>query len=137
MLLGDGVGLTNWNVVEANVTVLCACLIASKPVVMFLIPDALISRVSSSFSRSPLFRRDPGFGRFGSISDKHLTKSDSCLRDGRDFELQDRDKALYAEGTTPSSETTNEIFPGKTPPTDANTYRERYDYVGQGAAEIC
>ena len=102
---------------------------------MFLIPDALISRVSSYFSRFLLSRRGPGVGRIGSISDKHLHRSASRLRDDQDLELQERDNAPYTEGTTASLDTTNEVFPGKTPPTDANTHRERYDYVGHDAAE--
>ena len=82
-------------------------------------------------------RRGPGVARIESISDKHLHRSASRLRDDGDLEPQERDNALYTEGTTASLDTTNEVFPGKTPPTDANTYRERYDYVGQDAAEKC
>jgi len=48
---GDAVPLWNWNIVEASVTVTCACLFASKPVVMLLIPDKLIARLGSQ-SRS-------------------------------------------------------------------------------------
>lgn len=45
--IGDAVPLWNWNIVEASVTVTCACLFASKPVVKLLIPNKLIARLGS------------------------------------------------------------------------------------------
>ncbi|MCJ1404089.1 hypothetical protein MMC11_007314 [Xylographa trunciseda] len=50
-LVGDTVGLADWNIIEANVTVLCGGLIASKPVVMFFMPEKLISSMGSYFGR--------------------------------------------------------------------------------------
>lgn len=51
-MTGDAVDLANWNVVEAHVTVICVCLIASKPVIMALIPDKLISSIKTYYNRS-------------------------------------------------------------------------------------
>lgn len=49
--VGDSVPLWNWNMVEASVTVFCACLFASKPAVNKLIPEKIISKLGSQ-SRS-------------------------------------------------------------------------------------
>jgi len=45
--IGDAVPLWNFNIVEAGVTIVCACLFGSKPVVMILIPDRLIAKLKS------------------------------------------------------------------------------------------
>ncbi|KAL8653877.1 MAG: hypothetical protein Q9226_003659 [Calogaya cf. arnoldii] len=50
-ILGDAVDLATWNILEAHVTVLCACLIASKPAFKALVPDEIISRISPYCSR--------------------------------------------------------------------------------------
>ena len=52
----------NYNVIEANITILCAALIASKPVIMFLLPDSLMLRVRSCLNKSFNSLRS-GFGR--------------------------------------------------------------------------
>lgn len=44
---GDSVGLAIWQMIESNITILCVSLVASKPVVMFLLPDGFISRMGS------------------------------------------------------------------------------------------
>lgn len=51
LILGDTVGLADWQLIEANVTILCVCLIASKPVANYLVPDGLV-RLGSYISRS-------------------------------------------------------------------------------------
>lgn len=44
-------GLAVWQLIEANSTVLCACLIASRPFAMYLMPDKLVARVRSVASK--------------------------------------------------------------------------------------
>ena len=51
-MAGDVVDLAMWNIIEAHATVLCASLIASKPVVMALIPDKLLASINSFYKRS-------------------------------------------------------------------------------------
>ena len=51
-VVGDVIDLGTWNIVEAHTTVLCTCLIASKPCFMALIPDKLISSMSATGGRS-------------------------------------------------------------------------------------
>ena len=94
--------------IEANVTVLCVCLIASKPVFTLIIPDNLFSRIASYFSRSfeTLGNRNEGSrgiapDRGNSGSRTHLPKS------GAWFELQGTPESLHSEGTKTSHEARN------------------------------
>lgn len=41
--------LAYYNMIEANVTILCVALIASKPVIMYLLPDPLMDRIRARF----------------------------------------------------------------------------------------
>ena len=50
--LDTAANLAEYSVVEANVTVLCAALIACKPVVMVILPDSFIATVGSFLTRS-------------------------------------------------------------------------------------
>jgi hypothetical protein len=52
MSTGDTTSLGNWNLIEANTTIFCACLFGSKPVAMFLFPDKLLSKARSYYHRS-------------------------------------------------------------------------------------
>ena len=42
--VGNIVDGFNWSLIEVNVTVICACVIASKPAISFLLPTETISR---------------------------------------------------------------------------------------------
>ena len=44
--------LMNWNIIEADVTILCVSLIACKPVVMFLLPDSFVAIIHLFFTKS-------------------------------------------------------------------------------------
>ena len=55
--VGDAVPLWKWNIIEASVTVICACLFASKPAVMFLIPDKFVARLTSRTRSWTRYRR--------------------------------------------------------------------------------
>ena len=55
--VGDAVPLWKWNIIEASVTVICACLFASKPVMMLMIPDKLIARLRSRSNSWTPYRR--------------------------------------------------------------------------------
>ena len=109
--VGDSVNLANWNVIEAHVTVLCACLIASKPVFLVLISDKPFSWMGSYFSRSfgTLGNRNktsretaPNKGNFGSRT--HLPKN------GASFEFQRIPDSLHSEGTKTSQEAKNGVL---------------------------
>lgn len=55
--LGDAVPLWNFNIVEAGVTIVCACLFGSKPAIMLLIPDRLVAKMKSIGGYSLRYRR--------------------------------------------------------------------------------
>ena len=55
--VGDAVPLWKWNIIEASVTVICACLFASKPVLMLMIPDKFIARLRSRSRSWTRYRR--------------------------------------------------------------------------------
>ena len=46
----DIVPATMWNIVEAYITIICACLLATRPLFMKLIPDKLLARVQRSWT---------------------------------------------------------------------------------------
>ena len=50
-MLDATASLAYYNIIEAGVTVLCAALIASKPVIMYLLPDPLIERIRARFQQ--------------------------------------------------------------------------------------
>ena len=47
---GTVVDLGIWTMVEGSTTVLCTCLIACKPIVMYLVPDRFMSSLRSLLS---------------------------------------------------------------------------------------
>ena len=46
-LVGDAVPLWIWKTIEASAKIICACLFASKPAVMLLVPGKLIVKLRS------------------------------------------------------------------------------------------
>ncbi|KAL8786446.1 MAG: hypothetical protein Q9213_002762 [Squamulea squamosa] len=53
----DTVSLAIWQVVESNSTILCVSLVASKPAMLVMLPDGLISKMGSSMQRQLLSRK--------------------------------------------------------------------------------
>lgn len=108
---GDTVNLAHWNVIEANVTILCACLIASKPVFSVLIPDKLFSRMGSYFSRASGTQRNAITAlrqtapKKGGSDSRHYLPMNSAS-----FEIPTITDFLHSEGTKTSQEAKNSIL---------------------------
>ena len=99
--IGDTVALLNWNVAEANVTILCASLIASKPVAMYLIPDKFFSLIHDFITQS--FRSQ----RVRLVTETHVGQnrdpfgSQSHIKDGRSYELDETAGSTQSRGSNP------------------------------------
>ncbi|KAL9612401.1 MAG: hypothetical protein Q9167_002995 [Letrouitia subvulpina] len=77
-LIGDSVDLAIWQIIESNVTILCVALVASKPLVMLLMPDKLIS-----FTKSYINERARPVGSSGSSKRIESNQSrDACSSEG-------------------------------------------------------
>lgn len=86
---GDTFFLAMWNVIEANITILCVCLIASKPVFVLLTPNKLISSMGSFFTRSFETARSKKRTPLDSTADRKDSSSEAHLPPNCDaFELQ-------------------------------------------------
>ena len=100
--IGDTVALLNWNVAEANVTILCASLIASKPVAMFLIPDRFFSLITNFINQS--FRSQ----RIKLVTETHVGQnrdpfgSRSHIKDERSYELDETAGSMQSRASNPS-----------------------------------
>ena len=83
---GDIVDVAYWSVIETNVTVLCACVVAIKPALKYLFPEKLLSSTRSGWSRFLSSRSGKGTGSGGSGSKEKSSEysSDSFER------IQDR-----------------------------------------------
>ncbi|CAD6577857.1 MAG: hypothetical protein ASARMPRED_008432 [Alectoria sarmentosa] len=130
IIWGDSVGLVEWQIVEANITVFCVALVASRPVATFLIPDGLVARLGSYFSRSLLSREARRTANEQAAADKDPFGSNSHLESVQYLELQDRAGSAQAGNAKSSPNIKSEVFPSETPPVEAHTHRERFDYVG-------
>lgn len=71
--LGDLVDVSCWSIIEINITVVCACLVAVKPALKYLFPEKLLSSTRSRWSRflSSRSRRSTG------PSDKEKSRENS------------------------------------------------------------
>ena len=111
----DIVPATIWNVIEAYTTIICACLIATRPLFMKLIPDRLIARVHRSWSQywqsrsgRSRSRLMTSFGRSGHVAQTQPTEEktpvtkpradseSSTVFGGHDSDVQDLPKAHLA-----------------------------------------
>ncbi|KAM0161349.1 hypothetical protein ACHAQE_004160 [Botrytis cinerea] len=54
----DSPGIAIWQIVEANVTLICACMIAARPAMSYLYPQKLISRTWLAWSQYASLRID-------------------------------------------------------------------------------
>ena len=96
--VGDTVGLSDWQLIEANVTILCVSLVASKPVAIFLIPEGLV-RVGSYISRSLRSHRSQREGNEGPPLKDRL-RSLSHHKHDEDIELQHQARSTRSEDAT-------------------------------------
>ena len=80
--------LWNWNIVEGGVTIVCACLFESKPVVMLLVPDKLIAKVKSTGHHSLRYYRSNLVPRAASIQRKASRGSFERSEEVSPFALQ-------------------------------------------------
>ena len=102
-------GLLNWNIVEANVTILCASLIASKPVAMLLVPDRLISRISLLISRSFRSQRIKLVTKTQVGPNKDPYGSQSHIQNGQSSELEGIANSMQRRDVTASQAATDEL----------------------------
>lgn len=106
---GDSVGLAIWQVIESNITILCVSLVASKPLVMFLVPDGFLSRMSSSKHRQLLPRDTVRSKRMQNLPSQVGSDSGSGLPIEGSIEL--RRPSDSHQGSQKSLQYQNELIP--------------------------
>ena len=105
--IGATVPLLNWNVIEANVTILCASLIASRPVAMFLVPDRLISSMKSYIARFSGSQRIRLATETPVLPNQYPFERRSRLQHARSFKLQGYASSMQGYETMATQEATD------------------------------
>ena len=91
---GDSFKLAIWQVVESNITILCVSLVASKPMVMVLLHESFISRLSNSLHKRLLPRNTTKSGGMQNLSSQIESKSVSNCPREESIELRKPSDAL-------------------------------------------
>lgn len=128
---GDLVDVAYWSVIETNVTVLCACVVAIKPALKYLFPEKLLSSTRSGWSRflSSRSAKSTGSGSTGSGSKEKSSEYSS----GSFERLQDRPPHLPLYNESADRFGSKKLDDGQHVPLSA-IFVERSDSWAKGAS---